>query len=275
MITKPCKQEAAQKQRKSLSIKIHLLERQFIVLPTKTTLVLALQTLTLLLFAACSETRAYSGTDDQLADGSTNLTGPTGNAAASQSPATNVQAAAEKIQAAMKLVGKPVPKAFKLPLLTGGEIELPPATNHGPLLLDFCASWCKPSREAMQVLADIAKDYSARGVRYVAVNQGEAPETIRRYLAKTGLDVAVALDKQSANNAREWCLMAKAFRVDAIPTIVIVDRSNIVRYVQLGACPELGEELRRALDEVLKAESGSAQSSPAKSGNSGSAKETK
>jgi thiol-disulfide isomerase/thioredoxin len=256
-------------------MKILSLRTRLFLPRAKTHMALALHTLNLLLFATSSTTRSHAGTDDLLAGGSTNLTGPAGNATASQAPLTNVPAAAEKIPAAMKLVGKPVPKAFKLPLLTGGEIELPPATNHGPLLLDFCAFWCRPSREAMPVLADIAKDYAARGVRYVAVNQGEKPEWIRHRLAKTGLDVSVALDKQSANNSREWCLMAKAFRVDAIPTIVIVDRSNIVRYVQVGACPELGDELRRALDEVLKAESGPAESSPAKSGNFGSAKETK
>ena len=228
---------------------------------------MALRTLTLLLFAAGSGTRAYSGTDNHFAGGSTNLTGPAGNATASQAPLTNVQAAAEKISAAMKLVGKPVPKAFKLPLLTGGEIELPPATNHGPLLLDFCAFWCRPSREAMPVLADIAKDYAARGVRYVAVNQGEKPEWIRHRLAKIGLDISVALDKQSANNSRAWCLMAKSFQVDAIPTIVIVDQSNIIRDVHVGTSPELGAELRRVLDEVLKAESGQSQSSRQVDGN--------
>jgi thiol-disulfide isomerase/thioredoxin len=145
---------------------------------------------------------------------------------------------------ARELVGKSVPKAFKLPLLTGGEIELPPSTNQGPLLLDFFASWCGPCREAMPVLAGIAKDYSARGVRYVAVNQGEAPETIRRYLASAKLELSVALDKK--------CGMAGAFKVDAIPTIVLVDRSNTIRDVHVGTSRELGDELRAALDEVLK-----------------------
>ena len=215
---------------------------------------LLLQTLTLLLLAAVSGTRAYSGTDDHFADGLTNLPVAAGNAAASQAPAANVPATAAKIPAAMKLVGKPVPKTFKLPLLTGGEIELPPSTNHGPLLLDFCASWCKPSRETMPVLADIAKEFSARGVRYVAVNQGETPEEIRSYLARAKLDMCVALDKK--------CGMAGAFRVEGIPTIVIVDQSKIIRYVHVGSSPELGAELRRALDEVLKAESGQIQNPP-------------
>jgi cytochrome c biogenesis protein CcmG/thiol:disulfide interchange protein DsbE len=248
-------------------MKNHSLRKGPFVPHAKTHMALLLQTLILLLFAVGYETRSYSGTNDQIAGGSTNLPGSVGNAAATQAPATNGQAAAEKIPAAMKLVGKPVPKVFRLPLLTGGEIELPPATNHGLLLLDFCAYWCKPSRETMPVLAEIAKDYSARGVRNVAVNQGEASEKIRRYLASAKLELCVALDKK--------CGMAAAFGVKGIPTIVIVDRSNIIRYVQEGAGPELGAELRRVLDEVLKAESGQSQSSPQKNGNgsAGSANE--
>jgi len=246
-------------------MKIHSPRKRMFVPCAKTQMALALQTLTLLGFAVGYATRAHAGTDNELAGGSTNLPGSVGKAAATQAPATNGQAAAEKIPAAMKLVGKPVPKMFRLPLLTGGEIELPPATNHGPLLLDFCATWCKPSRETIPLLAEIAKDYSARGVRYLAVNQGEPPEKIRRYLASAKLDITVALDKK--------CGMAGAFRVTGIPTIVIVDRSNIMRDVHVGTTPELGAELRRALDEVLKAESGRGQSPPQtdNNGNPGSA----
>jgi hypothetical protein len=76
-------------------------------------------TLILLLFAAGSAMRSYAGTDDYLVGGSANVTGPTVIAVASQAPATNVPAAAEKFPAAMKLVGKPVTKAFKLPQIHG------------------------------------------------------------------------------------------------------------------------------------------------------------
>ena len=104
----------------------------------------------------------------------------------------------------------------------------------------------------MPVLAGIAKDFASRGVRYVLLDQGEAPETIRRYLTKTGLDVSVALDKRSGADSGGWCVMARAFQVEGIPTIVIVDGSNIIRFVHVGDSPELGDELRRALDEVLR-----------------------
>jgi thiol-disulfide isomerase/thioredoxin len=240
-------------------MKIYSPRKRLFVPRAKTGLDLKLHTLTLLLVTIGAQTRPYAGTDDHLVGESTNVPGPTVNAAASQAPATNVPAAAEKILAVVKLVGEPVPKAFKLPLLTGGETELPSATNHGPLLLDFCASWCKPSRETMPVLADLAKDYSARGVRDVASNQGEAPEKIRSYLARAKLELCVALDKN--------CGMAAAFRVTGIPTVMIVDCSNIIRYVQVGAPPELHAELRRALDEVLKPESRQGQSSRQVDGN--------
>jgi thiol-disulfide isomerase/thioredoxin len=252
-MTRPSEQTNPKMKEQCIAMKIHSLRKRLFVSPAKPGLVLVLHTLTLLLFAAGSATRSYAGTNDNLAGGSTNLRGPTGNAAASQAPATNGQAV-EMIPAAMQLVGRPVPKAFKLPLLAGGEIELPPPTNHGPLVLDFCATWCKPSRDTMPVVSDIAKEYSGRGVRFVAANQGEAPEKIRSYLARAKLDMTVALDNK--------CGMAGAFRVTGIPTIVIVDRSNTVRYVHVGSSPELGDELRRALDEVLKAESGQGQCPP-------------
>jgi hypothetical protein len=44
---------------------------------------------------------------------------------------------------------------------------------------------------------------------------------------------------------------AKAFHVSGIPTMVVVDRNNIVRNVHAGASPEVGAELRAALDELL------------------------
>jgi hypothetical protein len=85
--------------------KNHSLRKRLFVPRAKIGLVFALQTLTLLLFATGSATRAYSGTDDPHTGGSKNLPGPSGNAATSQVPATNVPAAAEKIPAAMKNVG--------------------------------------------------------------------------------------------------------------------------------------------------------------------------
>jgi len=175
-------------------------------------------------------------------------------ALAAQLPANNPPCwpAEDPDKAVMALVGEAVPGSFKLPLMQGGEFELPTAAPKQVLLLDFCATWCGPCREATPVLAGIAKDFASRGVRYVLVDQGETPETIRRYLTKAGLEVFVALDKRSGADSGGWCVMAKAFQVEAIPTIIVVDKANIIRYAHVGTTPHYEKQLRLALEEVLK-----------------------
>ncbi len=143
----------------------------------------------------------------------------------------------------MALVDMPVPGPFKLPLLEAGELLLPNPQTTNILLLDFWASWCGPCRQVMPVLAQIGRDYAARGVRYVAVNLREEPEVIRRYLASAQLELTVALDAQGR--------MAQAFHIQGIPTMVVVDRENIVRHVHVGASPEAGQDLRATLDRLL------------------------
>lgn len=152
------------------------------------------------------------------------------------------------------LVGRLVPGNFKLPLLDGGQLLLPDASNTNILLLDFWATWCGPCRQMLPVLADIAKDYAPRGVRYLAVNLREQPEAIRSFLVTARLSPSVALDGDGA--------MAQAFQVEGIPTMVVVDRQNIVRKVHVGASPEAGAELRRALDEVLGNDAGQGALTP-------------
>jgi thiol-disulfide isomerase/thioredoxin/tetratricopeptide (TPR) repeat protein len=163
-------------------------------------------------------------------------------------PSRVAPAAAVRESLRSALVGRPVPGNFRLPLLEGGELVLPDTSHTNILLLDFWATWCGPCRQVMPTLADISREYAPRGVRYVAVNLREKPETIRSYLSKAGLDITVALDTDGA--------VAQVFQVEGIPTMVVVDRENIVRKVHVGASPEAGTELRRALNEVLGNDAG-------------------
>jgi len=145
------------------------------------------------------------------------------------------------------LEGKPVPGPFKLTLLDGGELALPDPSHTNVLLLDFWATWCGPCRQVMPTLEKISQEYASRGVRYFAVNLREKPETIRSCLDKAGLKITVALDTDGK--------MAEAFQVRGIPTMVIVDRNNIIRKVHVGAAPNVGDELREVLDSLMPAKS--------------------
>jgi len=144
------------------------------------------------------------------------------------------------------LVRKPAPE-FSLSQLDGNTFDLAAHQHKHIVLLDFWATWCGPCRAAMPTLVDIARDYSGRGVRYFAVNLREDPETIRRYLKDTRLDIVVPLDKDGS--------VAKKYGVRGIPTMVIVGVDGIVKKVHVGSSPRLKTELTRTLDELLAANS--------------------
>jgi cytochrome c biogenesis protein CcmG, thiol:disulfide interchange protein DsbE len=97
----------------------------------------------------------------------------------------------------------------------------------------------------MPTLVDIARDYADKGVRYFAVNLREDPETIRRYLKQTRLDIVVPLDKEGS--------VAKQYGVRGIPTMVIVGTDGVVKKVHVGSSPSLKSELTRTLDELMAA----------------------
>lgn len=142
------------------------------------------------------------------------------------------------------LVGKPAP-AIKLELLDGGTLDLVSHKGKNVVILDFWATWCRPCRAAMPILAEVAKAYASRGVVLYAVNQRETPAQIKAFLEKENLNIPVALDKDSQAGA--------AYRVSGIPRMVIIDKEGVVRAGHAGLDPDLQNVLQKELDAILDA----------------------
>ncbi len=82
--------------------------------------------------------------------------------------------------------------------LAGDAARSLPAVAEGrPMVVNLWASWCGPCRAELPLLAQAQQAHSA--VRFVYVNQGESPETIRAFLAAQSLQLSpVLLDESSA-----------------------------------------------------------------------------
>ena len=66
------------------------------------------------------------------------------------------------------------------------------------VMLNFWATWCPPCRAEMPILEDAFEKYGNRGFTILAINDGEAAETVQAFAAKYGLTFPIVLDPARA-----------------------------------------------------------------------------
>jgi peroxiredoxin len=140
------------------------------------------------------------------------------------------------------LVGKPAPD-FKLKLLSGEDFQL--AAQKGKItVLDFFATWCGPCVKAMPLVEEAVHSFPADKVQLVAVNLQEQPKQIEALLARHQLAVTVALDVDG--------VVAEKYQASAIPQTVIVDAQGNIVKLFVGGGPDLGEQIKKSVQELLE-----------------------
>lgn len=128
--------------------------------------------------------------------------------------------------------------ALPLAALDGATtVDLKDLAPGRPLVLNLWATWCAPCRAEMPVLA--AAQQRGGKARIVFVNQGEAPDTVRRFLAAQGLPLQDHwLDATSR--------LGPAVRSPGLPTTLFYDaRGRLVgAHVGVLNAPALEGRLR-------------------------------
>lgn len=113
-------------------------------------------------------------------------------------------------------------------------------TVTGPAMYTLWASWCPPCIAEMPILNQLYPELQAQGIRLIAVNQGEATDTIANYLARDPVDFEIWQDPQRQ--------MGISLRADDLPTTAFVDKRGVVRLLYRGP---VTAELVRAMAKVL------------------------
>jgi peroxiredoxin len=95
------------------------------------------------------------------------------------------------------------------------------------VLVNHWATWCPPCREEMPALQDYYNEHREQGVTTIAINQGEANETVKSFVQEHGLTFPIWLDPSQKSLA--------AFGYDGLPSSYVVDENGTVRLTWIGA----------------------------------------
>lgn len=120
-------------------------------------------------------------------------------------------------------VGEKCP-TFILKSMDGKEIQSAGIKSDNPLFLLFWSTWCPGCKDKIPKLKKISSQFTSKGLQVLAVNVGinDSPEKVRRFMKKYKIDYPVAIDEGSH--------VTKLFRIQGIPTVVIIDKEGIIRY---------------------------------------------
>ena len=145
------------------------------------------------------------------------------------------------------LVGRVAPE-FTLPLVAGegaGDRVSVRALEGRVVLLDFWASWCQPCRRSIpllnQVYARVGEEIAMLGVN---VDTGLSAERVRAAHSDFAADFPSLADERLE--------VQHAYGVTSIPTLVLIDRAGVVRWVDRGV-PD-PDEVAEHIEDLLAAE---------------------
>lgn len=125
--------------------------------------------------------------------------------------------------------------------LDGTTVDLAALRGRKVVLLDFWATWCPPCRMVLATLRGMEKALHDHDVEVLSVNQGEKGEEVREYVEREGAPFRVLLDPDESVSTR--------YQVASLPTMFLVDKRGIIRWIRVGHMPET-EELRELLERI-------------------------
>ncbi len=135
---------------------------------------------------------------------------------------------------------------FTLPEVgTGQTVTLASETKHGPVVLDFWATWCGPCHNELPHLVAVSDKYKGR-VQFFGVNPSDPASAISAYQKQNGMTYPTLLDAHHT--------AAFAYGADEFPLVVVVDKNNRLRFAEDGYDPseDLEKKLSQVLDTLLK-----------------------
>lgn len=137
---------------------------------------------------------------------------------------------------------------FSLPLFSGyeyaGQSEVKLSDFRGKVVvINFWASWCKPCEQEAAELQEAWEYYEPMGqVVFLGADYVDTEPEARVYLQKYGITFPNGPDMGTR--------ISQLFRIQGVPETYFVDKTGVLRYVQVGPFSSLGQ-IQAQIDLLL------------------------
>ena len=138
------------------------------------------------------------------------------------------------------LSGAPAPD-FKLTARSGQPTSL--SAHAGQVvLLDFWATWCEPCRLSFPEYQALLGRYGD-SVVVLGISEDDEDNGIDRFAEEAGARFPIAWDGDKA--------VAQRYQINSMPTLFIIDKSGLIRFVHSGFRPGDQQQISAAIDSLL------------------------
>jgi peroxiredoxin len=113
------------------------------------------------------------------------------------------------------------------------------------LVVDFWASWCRPCKEGYPFLVELYNDYSEKGFTVLGINLDENVDNMKKFINKLGKEVKFSNITDSDSK------IGNLYKVEAIPTTLIIDKKGILRYKTVGYSEDEKSKFKSEIENLL------------------------
>ncbi|HEV8674670.1 MAG TPA: TlpA disulfide reductase family protein [Methylomirabilota bacterium] len=131
----------------------------------------------------------------------------------------------------------------------GKPVQLSRVLGERAVLVNFWATWCPPCREEMPIMERAYREYGAKGLEILAVSIDAGSEAavagkVKAFMAELKLTFPALLDPRGE--------VVRAYQLRGLPTTFLIDRTGVIRNIEVGYRDWIDADSRKKLETLLK-----------------------